>query len=97
MTRRVFCRRYQQELEGLEHPPFPGPKGEALFQSTSKQAWQDWLDHQKRLINEKHLDMSDFNTRKYLLEQMEQFLKGEEVDLAAGYVPLKDAPPETKN
>ncbi|HAN29071.1 MAG TPA: oxidative damage protection protein, partial [Haliea salexigens] len=27
MSRTVFCKRYQQELEGLDAPPYPGPKG----------------------------------------------------------------------
>jgi Fe-S cluster biosynthesis and repair protein YggX len=26
MTRQVFCRKYKQELEGLDFAPFPGAK-----------------------------------------------------------------------
>jgi Fe-S cluster biosynthesis and repair protein YggX len=33
MTRMVMCRKYQQELEGLAFAPFPGVKGQALFDS----------------------------------------------------------------
>ena len=57
MTRLVMCRKYQQELEGLAFAPFPGVKGQALFDSVSKQAWQEWLKHQTMLINENHLNV----------------------------------------
>ena len=31
MTRMVFCRKYQQELEGLDAAPLPGKQGEEIF------------------------------------------------------------------
>ncbi len=52
MSRKVFCQKYQAELEGLERAPFPGPKGEWVFEHVSRQAWQEWLKHQTLLINE---------------------------------------------
>ncbi|KZZ41619.1 oxidative damage protection protein [Thalassolituus sp. HI0120] len=87
MSRTVFCQKYQQELEGLDTIPFPGPKGEEVFNNTSKQAWNEWTEHQTRLINEKHLNMMDMQARKYITEQRDKFLSGQEFDLAEGYVP----------
>ena len=87
MSRTVVCRRLKQELPGLEKAPFPGPKGQDIFEHVSQQAWQDWMEHQTRLINEKHLNMMDMTDRKYLQSQMDKFLAGEEVDQAEGYVP----------
>lgn len=87
MTRIVHCRKYHQDMEGLDIPPFPGPKGEDVFNNISKQAWQDWIAHQTMLINEKHLNMMDKSSRTYLGEQMTKFLSGEEYDQAEGYVP----------
>lgn len=87
MTRIVHCRKYHQDMEGLDTPPFPGPKGEDVFNNISKQAWQDWIAHQTMLINEKHLNMMDKSARTYLGEQMTKFLSGEEYDQAEGYVP----------
>ena len=29
MARTVFCQKYQEQLEGLDRPPLPGPKGSA--------------------------------------------------------------------
>lgn len=89
MAHTVFCRKYQQEMEGLDAPPLPGPKGEDLYTNISKQAWRDWLSHQTMLINEKHLNLMDMTARTYLSEQMEKFFSGADVDQAEGYVPPK--------
>lgn len=87
MTRLVQCQRYGQQLEGLPAPPFPGPRGERIYQNVSKQAWQDWVAHQTMLINEKHLNLMDKASREYLAQQMDRFFAGEDVDRAEGYVP----------
>ena len=59
MARTVFCRKLKQELPGLDLPPFPGPKGEEVFNNISKQAWGEWMQHQTTLINEMRLNMMD--------------------------------------
>ncbi|OZG71849.1 oxidative damage protection protein [Hahella sp. CCB-MM4] len=87
MARTVFCKKYQQELEGLDLPPMPGAKGKELFDTVSKKAWQEWLNHQTMLINEKRLNLMDPDTRTYLTEQMDKFLSNESVDKAEGYIP----------
>lgn len=87
MARTVNCRKLKQELPGLDQPPFPGPKGEDIFNNISKEAWQQWIDHQTMLINEKRLNMMDLTARTYLNEQRERFLSGEAYDQAEGYIP----------
>ena len=87
MTRTVHCRKYQEELEGLEAPPLPGPAGEEIFNTVSKRAWLEWQDLQTMLINEKALDLRDPESRKYLTTQRDKFLDNEETDHAEGYVP----------
>ena len=87
MARTVQCRKYGEELEGLDAPPFPGPKGLEVFEQVSKKAWDAWLAQQTRLINEKHLNMMEPDARKYLSEQREGFLSGGAADDADGYVP----------
>ena len=87
MTRTVFCRKLNQELEGLNAPPHPGPKGQEIYENISKQAWQSWLQHQTMLINEKHLNLMDKSARQSLAEQMDKYLSGEDYDRAEGYVP----------
>ena len=87
MSRMVMCRKYQKELPGLDAPPYPGPRGQEIFENVSKQAWEEWQAQQTMLINEKHLSLADPQTRKYLQEEMEKFLAGEDFDRAEGYVP----------
>ena len=86
MTRTVFCKRHQQELPGLAAPPFPGTKGQEIFDTISQAAWDDWQAHQTMLINEKHLNMMDKAARKYLTEQRDRFFEGDQVDEADGYL-----------
>jgi Fe-S cluster biosynthesis and repair protein YggX len=87
MSRTVMCSRYKEELPGLEAAPFPGPKGQVVFDSVSIKAWEEWQTHQTMLINEKHLNMMDKASRKYLNEQRDKFLVGDAIDHAEGYVP----------
>ncbi|WP_432697095.1 oxidative damage protection protein [Marinobacterium sp. YM272] len=91
MSRTVICRKYKKEMEGLERPPYPGALGQDIYDNVSKQAWQEWTDHQTMLINEKHLSLMDPNSRKYLQEEMKKFLSGEEYDKAEGYVPPSES------
>ena len=87
MTRTVHCRKYQQQLEGLQRPPFPGPRGEDIFNDVSKQAWLEWQNLQTMLINEKQLTVTDPEARQFLQEQMEKFFNNEDYEKAEGYVP----------
>ena len=87
MARTVLCKKYNKQLPGLDMPPFPGPKGEEIYNSVSKQAWGEWMAHQTTLINEMRLNMMDLTARNYLAEQREKFFDDEEVDQAEGYVP----------
>lgn len=87
MSRTVNCRKYQREMEGLERPPFPGPRGQKIFEEVSKQAWQEWITHQTLLINERRLNMMDRTARAFLEEEMDKFLSNQDYAQADGYVP----------
>lgn len=87
MARMVMCRKYNEQLPGLERPPYPGPKGERLFNEVSKKAWDEWQAHQTMLINERRLNMMDPQDRRFIQDEMDKFLSGEEYAQAEGYVP----------
>ena len=89
MTQTVFCKKYKEELEGLISAPFPGEKGEEILKNVSKKAWEEWLEHQKMLINEGQMNLADRESRKWLNEQMELFLSGDEYAKPSGFKPVE--------
>ena len=89
MARTVMCIKLKREAEGLDFPPYPGEMGKRLYENVSKEAWKQWLEQQKMLVNENRLSLADKKARDYLLEQMEKHFFGEGADAASGYVPPK--------
>jgi Fe-S cluster biosynthesis and repair protein YggX len=87
MSRTVTCTKYQKELPGLATPPLPGKAGQDIFDTISQQAWNEWMQLQTMLINEKQLNMMDLGARTYLTEQRNKFFNNEDFERAEGYVP----------
>ncbi|MDG2141398.1 MAG: oxidative damage protection protein [Gammaproteobacteria bacterium] len=87
MSRTVQCRKYQKELPGLATAPYPGVKGQEIYATISKQAWEEWQAQQTMLINEKQLSLMDADSRKYLQTEMEKFFNNESHDTAEGFIP----------
>ena len=87
MTRTVECVLLKQEAEGLDFAPYPGELGQRIFDSVSKQAWQQWLAHQTMLINEYRLTPIEPEHRKRLEGEMEKFFFGEGSEAPKEYVP----------
>ena len=85
MTYTVHCQKYKQELEGLSRAPFPGEQGETIYQTISKQAWQEWMQLQTMLINEKHLALLEPETQTYLAEQRAKFFNNQDFEQPSGY------------
>ena len=88
MDKKILCKKLGKELPALKVPPMPGPKGLEVMNLVSEEAWEMWKSHQTTLINEKHLDMSDPENRKYLMEQMDKFFNNEDYEKAAGFKAL---------
>lgn len=87
MTRRVQCVKLGREAEGLAWAPYPGDLGQRIYDSISKEAWQQWMGQQTMLINEYRLSTIDPKARKFLEGEMEKFLFGEGSDAPEGYTP----------
>lgn len=85
MQRSVFCQKYKKNLPGLSHPPYPGTRGTYIFEHISQQAWQEWQEHQTRLINEKQLNLMDKATRDMLNTEMDSFFTGGKISDLSGY------------
>jgi Fe-S cluster biosynthesis and repair protein YggX len=82
----VYCVKLQKEADSLDKPPFPGPLGEKIFNSISKEAWLNWQAHQTMLINENRLSLIDPEARQYLKNEMERYFFGGGSELPAGFI-----------
>lgn len=87
--RTVHCVKLQKDLPGLEKPPIPGELGKKIFESVSQEAWDQWLEHQKMLMNEYRIDLADKSSRQILKQQMEQFFFGDGSKPPPDFVPAK--------
>lgn len=84
----VFCKKFKKELPALQLPPMPGQKGQDLLSSVSQKAWDEWKSHQTTLINEKRLDMSNADSRQWLMNQMDKYFNNEDYEKASGFKAL---------
>ena len=87
MARTVQCSFLKKEAEGLDYAPYPGELGKRIYESISKEAFEQWKRHQTMLVNENRLNLADARARQYLARQMEQFLFAGGADQPTGYVP----------
>ena len=77
MSRMVNCVVLKREAEGLDAPPHPGPLGERIYESVSKEGWKKWLDRLTMIINENGLSSADPASIKVIEQHMVGFLFGE--------------------
>lgn len=90
MARMVKCMKLGLDAEGLDAPPFPGPKGQFIYENISQQAWQEWINMQTMIINEQRLASYDPKAKKLLEQEREKFLFSEDFETPEGYVAKKD-------
>lgn len=76
MSRTIYCIKLHTQTEGLDYLPYPGELGQRIYQSISKLAWEQWVNHQTMLINEYRLSTIDPQAREFLKKEMEKFLFG---------------------
>ena len=89
MSKTIFCKKFQEELPALEIPPMPGARGQELMSTISQKAWDEWKSHQTTLINEKRLDMSNSDSRMWLVGEMEKFFNNEDYEKESGFKALE--------
>ena len=60
----------------MGYKPFNNELGQRIYDNISQQAWMEWIEFSKRIVNEFRLDLGSAEGQKLLLEQSEQFLFG---------------------
>ena len=87
-TRQVFCVKLHKEAEGLAEVPFDGhPLGQRIYENVSKEAWAQWVEHMKMLMNEYRLNLGQPEAQEFLIQQMEQYFFGPGVAPPPDFVP----------
>src|SRR6476661_2894271 len=85
---KVFCVKFQREMEGLDEIPFEGhPLGQKIFDSVSKEAWKMWVEHMKMLMNEYRLNLGTHEAQEFLLKQMDDYCFGAGAARPPDFVP----------
>ena len=85
--RRVLCVKLGRELQGLPFKPFANELGQRIYDQVSQEAWGQWLDQSKMLVNEYRLNLSLAESRSFLMEQCEKFFFGPGAAPPPDYVP----------
>jgi Fe-S cluster biosynthesis and repair protein YggX len=85
--RQVFCRKLGRELPGLDAPPWPGELGQRIYENISAEAWHQWEDRMKMILNEYRLMPWQKEAQDLMARHMEEFLFGEAAALPPGYQP----------
>ena len=86
-ARLVQCVKLQEELPGLDAPPWPGPIGQRIFDTVSARAWALWEERQKMILNEYRLMPWQKEGQELILKHMEEFFFSESAPMPPGYVP----------
>jgi Fe-S cluster biosynthesis and repair protein YggX len=79
-----------REAEGLEKPPLKGPLGQRVFENVSKQAWTQWLEHSKMLINEYRLDLVSESGQRIWFTELEKYFWGEGSKAPEQFKPVEE-------
>jgi Fe-S cluster biosynthesis and repair protein YggX len=87
MTRIVECIVLNREAEGLDNPPHPGEIGQRIYDSVSKEGWNQWLERLTMIINENGLSTADPQSIDVIEKHMVGFLfkEGEHGQMPEGF------------
>ena len=86
----VKCIKLGQELPGLTEPPTPSELGKKVFENVSKQAWDEFMEYFKMVINEYRLDLTSPMADQIFEQKIEEYFFSDNLQMPEGYVPPKD-------
>jgi Fe-S cluster biosynthesis and repair protein YggX len=87
MAHMVKCVKLGREAEGLDEPPFDTDLGKKIYDNVSKQAWAQWQDHMKMLLNEYRLQPWRKEHQEMIVKAMEDYFFGAGGEKPAEYKP----------
>jgi len=87
MPRMVKCVKLGKELPGIPYKPFNNELGQRIYDNVSMDAWRQWIEHSKMIVNEYRIDLASPQGQKLMLEQAEKYFFGEGAERPPAYVP----------
>lgn len=84
--RMVHCVKLQRELPGLDEPPFDTELGQRIYNQVSAEAWRQWGEHCKMILNEYRLNPANRQDQEVIVKHLEQYFFGENTAAPPGYV-----------
>lgn len=86
----VKCIKLGQELPGLDAPPTPSELGKKVYENVSKQAWEEFVEYFKMVINEYRLDLTSPMADQIFEQKMNEYFFSENPQMPEGYIPPKN-------
>ena len=89
--RMVKCVKLGQELPGLKAPPVPGELGKKVYENVSQDAWNEFLEYFKMVINEYRLDLTSPMADQIFEQKIEEYFFSDNLTMPEGYVSPKES------
>jgi Fe-S cluster biosynthesis and repair protein YggX len=82
----VKCVKMGKELPAIPYKPFNNELGQRIYDNVSMDAWRQWIEHSKMIVNEYRIDLASPQGQKLMLEQAEKYFFGEGAQMPPDYV-----------
>jgi Fe-S cluster biosynthesis and repair protein YggX len=85
--RLVNCIKLGLELPGLDSPPTPTELGKKVYENVSKQAWGEFLEFFKMVVNEYRLDLTSPMADQVFEQKIKEFFFSDDFSMPEGFIP----------
>jgi Fe-S cluster biosynthesis and repair protein YggX len=83
----VHCVKLGKDLPGLAKPPVPGELGQMIYEKVSKEAFKNFMDYFRIIVNEYRIDLTSPDSDKIFTDHMKEYFFGK-----GGKVPEQFSP-----
>jgi Fe-S cluster biosynthesis and repair protein YggX len=83
----VNCIKLGKTLPGLKAPPMPNELGKKIYEQVSEQAWKEFAEYFKMVINEYRLDLTSPQADTIFEQKIEEYFFSNTARMPEGYIP----------
>ena len=73
----------------MVYKPFNNDLGQRIYDNVSQDAWRQWIEASKMIVNEYRVDLASAQGQKLMLEQAEKYFFGDGAELPPDFVPAQ--------